>query len=251
MPAIRHEVPIADRATVASMAVAAGGFPSHAHDTHQLVIASRGVLVMGIEGQAWVTPRSRGLWIPAGVEHSIDTLGHATMSALWFNAGSSPLDWAEPTAFALTGLVRSLIEHVAAGPSAPSRPHAEALLFELMEPAPAPVTIDAPMPDDDRARRVAEALRVDPADPRTLQEWGREVGASDRTLLRLFQAQTGLGFHEWRTRSRIVAALPLLADGLPVAVVARRVGYASAGSFGAAFHRTIGVTPSAFATRPT
>ena len=250
MPQIRHLVPIADGATVASVAVAADGFPTHTHDTHQLVIASRGVLVMGIRGQAWVSPRSRGLWIPAGVPHSVATLGQASMTALWFSLESSPLDWAEPTPFVLTSLVRSLIEHLALGSNPQARHYGEGLLFELLEPAPAPVTIEAPMPDDERARQVAEVLRADPADPRTLQDWGRAVGASDRTLLRIFQSETGLGFHEWRTRTRITAALPLLADGLPVGIAARRVGYASAGSFGAAFHRVIGVSPSAFATMP-
>jgi AraC-like DNA-binding protein len=39
------------------------------------------------------------------------------------------------------------------------------------------------------------------------------------------------------------AALPHLAEGLPTASVAHRVGYATASSFAAAFHRVVGVTP--------
>ena len=35
---------------------------------------------------------------------------------------------------------------------------------------------------------------------------GREVGASDRTLMRAFRSETGLGFQEWRTRARVTAA---------------------------------------------
>ena len=49
-----------------------------------------------------------------------------------------------------------------------------------------------PVSDVDRAKRFYEGLgwttRADPADDRTLGEWGRVVGASDRTLMRAFTA---------------------------------------------------------------
>ena len=42
------------------------------------------------------------------------------------------------------------------------------------------------------------------------------------------------------------AALPLLADGEPVARVAHLVGYATASAFLAAFRRTVGMSPSSY-----
>ena len=101
-------------------------------------------------------------------------------------------------------------------------------------------------PDDDRARQVAVALLDHPADKRTLPEWGREVGASERTLARAFLAETGVSFGRWRTMLRIQAALTALAAGEPVTVVARRVGYDSDSAFVQAFRRETGVTPSAY-----
>ena len=82
---------------------------------------------------------------------------------------------------------------------------------------------------------VAEALLSDMADQRTLANWGRTVGSRVRTRARIFVAQTGLGFAEWRTCARLSAALPLLATGLGVGVVARRVGYTTPSAFVAAF----------------
>lgn len=52
-------------------------------------------------------------------------------------------------------------------------------------------------------------------------------------------------FTDWRTQVRLRASLPLLADGLPVAGVARRVGYASLNGFVDAFRRHFGHTPAA------
>jgi AraC-like DNA-binding protein len=107
-------------------------------------------------------------------------------------------------------------------------------------------TIEVRLPAAPTARRVAEALRADPADRRTLREWGREVGASERTLARGFAAGTGLPFGRWRTRLRMQAALSLLAAGQPVSRAAARVGYDTASAFVAAFRRETGQTPGAF-----
>jgi AraC-like DNA-binding protein len=63
------------------------------------------------------------------------------------------------------------------------------------------------------------------------------VGASQRTLARLFPRDTGLPFGRWRTRARISAAPPLLAAGELVGRVALRVGYLNASAFVAAFRQ--------------
>ncbi len=106
------------------------------------------------------------------------------------------------------------------------------------------------VPVDDRARFVADALIADPADGRTLGEWGRAAGASERTLSRRFVEETGLSFTEWRAQARLAAALPHLANGASIASVGRDVGYANPSAFIAAFRRVFGVTPGAYFDRP-
>ena len=84
---------------------------------------------------------------------------------------------------------------------------------------------------------------------RTRGRWWHGDGPSERATGRscaAFLAETGLGFNEWRTCARITAALPHLAAGTPVAVVAGAVGYRTASAFGAAFRRTMDTTPSAY-----
>jgi AraC-like DNA-binding protein len=53
-------------------------------------------------------------------------------------------------------------------------------------------------------------------------------------------------FGRWRTQVRLRAALPLLAEGLPVASVARRVGYATPSAFVAVFRKATGIPPGAY-----
>jgi len=93
---------------------------------------------------------------------------------------------------------------------------------------------------------LAQALAGNPADRRTLGQWGRAVGASERTLARAFQAGTGIPFGRWRILLRLQAALPALASGQPVSSVARRVGYESTSAFVAAFRQETGLTPAAY-----
>lgn len=127
------------------------------------------------------------------------------------------------------------------------RARAEAVLVDALVPVETvTVTVDVPMPADDRALAVAHALVDNPADQRTLEEWGRHVGASARTLGRAFRADTGMPFGRWRTSLRLRAALSDLADGQPVSNVARHVGYDTPSAFVAAFRRETGLTPGSY-----
>jgi AraC-like DNA-binding protein len=240
-----------DPGVVASYQLHPGtGFDAHRHEAHQLCLAAEGVLAMAVRERGWILPRSRGLWIPAGVPHSVGTIGATSMTALWFDPERCPVRWASPTVFEVDALLGQLVDRLVRENLPPAeRRRSEAVVFDLLQPLPEAVLVDLPMPADDRARQVAEGLVADPTDGRSLQGWGRAVGASDRTLLRAFQAETGVGFHEWRTRARVAAALPQLADGVPVRVVAGNVGFGSPSAFTAAFKRTLGSTPSAYLAR--
>lgn len=227
-------------------------FDWHRHDLHQLSVAADGVVSMGIDERVWVLPRSRALWIPAGLSHTVGTIGGGVMTTLWFDPPSCPIEWADPTVVPVDDLLAGLVARLDASPSPSSlsdaeRRRSEAVLFDLLSPLAAPTAVvDLPMPVDDRALRVAHALVAAPGDGRSLADWGRVVGASDRTLTRAFLRETGLRFDEWRTRARITAAVRLLATGVPVGRVATDVGYATASAFGAAFRRVTGTTPTAY-----
>ena len=91
-------------------------------------------------------------------------------------------------------------------------------------------------------------LRETPAENATLAELGRTIGASPRTLSRLFRDELGMTFHEWRTQLRIYHALVLLADGHDTIHTAYACGWASPSSFIAAFTRVIGTTPGRYRT---
>jgi len=237
--------------TVATFAMSAGSaFSWHTHHDHQLAWASSGVLTVVTQAATWVLPPTRALWIPAELPHETLASGPATMRTLYIRPGPCPISWAVPKTVAISQLLVELIGFLAGEvPDTTRRTRAEALLVDLLEPVEA-ATIQVRMPEDERAREVAQALAGNPSDKRTLDEWGREVGASGRTLARSFLADTGIAFGRWRTLLRLQAALPILAAGEPVGKVARVLGYDSTSAFVAAFRRETGMTPSAFVQNP-
>ena len=225
-------------------------FDWHTHPAHQLAWAASGVLTVRTATAAWVLPPTRALWIPAGLRHETLSAGTATMRTLYIKPELCPVSWPDPVPVAASPLLGELIgylEDPGLGPDRRSR--AEAMLVDLLQPV-TMTTVEVRMPADERARQVAEALSASPADGRTLAEWGRDVGASERTLARGFVAGTGLAFGRWRALLRLQAALPALAAGEPVVNVARHVGYESASAFVAAFRRETGVTPAAYFRTP-
>jgi AraC-like DNA-binding protein len=221
-------------------------FDWHTHDDHQVAWAASGVLTVRTADSAWVLPPTRALWIPAGVRHETLSAGPATMRTLYVRPDLCPISWPECTPVAAGPLLAELIGYLEdPGLAADQRAHAEAVLVDLLRPV-AMTAIEVRMPAEERAREVAQGLADDPADNRTLEQWGRQVGASGRTLARGFAAGTGLPFGRWRALLRLQAAMPALAAGEPVASVARHVGYESASAFVAAFRRETGLTPATY-----
>jgi AraC-like DNA-binding protein/quercetin dioxygenase-like cupin family protein len=221
-------------------------FDRHVHAKHQLAWARRGILTVGTDTAEWVLPATRALWIPAGVPHEVGASGNALMRTLYVSRAHCPIHWDRPTAVEASPLLAELISRLD-DPALPARPRrrTEAVLFDVLTPV-AVAAVRVPMPRDARAADVARRLLADPADGRNLAQWGWLVGASERTLARLFQRDTNVPFGRWRTLARISAALPPLAAGEPVGRVAVRVGYQNASAFVAAFRRETGMTPGGY-----
>jgi AraC-like DNA-binding protein len=219
-------------------------FEAHHHPVHQLAWSEQGILAVTIGERTWVLPSTRALWIPAGLVHVTAASSPATMLSAYF-ARRSVIRWKEPTVIAMSPLARELVRFLASAPKPAAAIHARKLLFAILAPL-SVSTVSAPCPEDPRARRVADALLANPADPRELAALGKKAGASARTLARLFVTETGMTFGEWRTRVRIRVALEALANGASVTEVAARVGYQRVSAFGAAFRRQTGTTPSRY-----
>ncbi|MFE5854228.1 helix-turn-helix domain-containing protein [Streptomyces sp. NPDC056500] len=222
---------------------------SHPFD-HELLWGVTGTAVTAVvDGVSWTVPPTVGLWLPAGTVHAVSTGPGADFNTTYFRAevftpaSTTPGVWGRPGLVAVCAALREILLHMRRyGMLLAARHRAEQVAFDLLQPLEI-AAVEVPMPTDPRALVVAKALTADPADPRGLTDFARLSGCGVRTLTRVFTADTGMSFVQWRTQVRIRAALTYLAAGLPVSVVGRRVGYSTPSAFVAVFRRVTGRTP--------
>ncbi|MCC5477895.1 AraC family transcriptional regulator [Streptomyces barringtoniae] len=217
---------------------------AHRHDDHQIVYAGRGVVAVTTDAGSWVAPATRAIWVPAGTVHAHDAHGELELHLVGLPASENPLTLDTPTVLAVSPLLRELIIAHTRDPDdgSPQRARLRAVLLDQLRASPQQ-PLHLPIPSSPLLRALCDILRADPADGRTLAELGREVGASDRTLSRLFRGDLGMSFPQWRTQLRLHHALILLAERTPVTTVAHRCGWSSASAFIDVFRRTFGHTP--------
>lgn len=220
----------------------------HYHDVQQLVYPSRGVLTISVPDGAWVVPPRRAVWIPATVPHSHQAHGRTEMRTLSFPPAVDPLGGQRPAVLAVTPLLREIIITLTddgAAYDAPLRESMEVIALDQLRRVDE-LPLYLPEPADDRLRAIAALLRADPSDDRTLERLGAEVGASERTLSRLFGRETGMSFPLWRTQLRLHRALVLLAAGTSVTSTALACGYKNPSAFIEVFSKAFGTTPGRY-----
>jgi AraC-like DNA-binding protein len=198
-----------------------------------------------------IVPANRVAWAPAGFTHYHRAHGHTEMRIVFLPASLARLVPAHPAVFTASDLAREILltltgppnyDHVARDYERSARARLRRVLVDQLHEA-HEQPLQLPEPQDDRLQAIARMLYRDPADNTALAELGQTVGASARTLSRLFRNELGMTFYEWRTQLRIYHALVLLADGHDTTHVAHACGWANPSSFIAAFTNIIGTTP--------
>ncbi|WP_368642581.1 helix-turn-helix transcriptional regulator [Castellaniella ginsengisoli] len=222
----------------------------HRHIWAQLSYATQGHLQVWTPYARFVALPQRAVWIPAGVLHRVQQSPHTVIRSLYLDADALGLDWLDCRVLAVSPLLHELIRHFSTLPieydlDGPDGRLAQVLADQLAVSPDAGLIL--PWPTDPRLQSVCQQLQRSPDDTPDLGSFSRRLGVSDKTLTRLFQQQTGLGFRLWRQRVRLVHALPLLERGDRITDVALACGYDSLSSFIAAFRAHTGVTPRAFA----
>ncbi|HKW53958.1 MAG TPA: helix-turn-helix transcriptional regulator [Stellaceae bacterium] len=223
--------------------------PQHRHARAQLVFAAHGVMVVSTGQGSWVVPPQRAVWMPPETEHAIRTWGQVAMRTLYVRADLAASLPAKCCVIAVSALLRELVLRAVELPllydEAGAAGRVMALILDEIRALPV-LPLHLPWPADARLKRLCAAIQHDPASARTLDEWGRGVGASGRTLARLFRQETGMSFGAWRQQVRLVDALGRLAAGQPVTDVALDLGYQSPSAFTSMFRRALGHAPTRY-----
>lgn len=221
----------------------------HSHEQGQFVFAVRGVVRIVTPTSVWMLGPRRGLWIAPGVAHELHAIGEVSMRSVYFEPDVVPYEGLDCRVLTMSTLLEALVEAMIADKAHdPERraPLIHPLLMKELRDAPVVTEGGLPLPVDRRLQEICEQLVLAPATSDSLGMWGDRVGASERTLARLFKEETGLTFGQWRQQLRIVEAISRLAQGMQVNRVAAELGYQNAGAFITMFRKITGETPSRY-----
>lgn len=222
----------------------------HQHDWGQLVFSITGAVRVSTERNTYIVPPSRAVWIPPGIVHAVSAIERADLRTLYLLPGllgDSP--WSSCRVLEVAPLLRELVLALPTDPAATPEQPRERLLTQLIvnELGQArTLRLGVELPQDKRLRRLCEAMLDAPGRFTRLDSWAAEVGASTRTVSRLFRDELGTSYAQWRSQVLLAHALSMAARQRPMSHIASELGYASASAFTAMVTRTVGMPPSRF-----
>lgn len=206
------------------------------------------MLVRTGEG-AWMVPSHQGIWIPAGVEHSIAMLGRVSTRSVYLEGEPA---FGMPPCCRVLGISPLLRELLIEAVDLPSEydiggraGKIMSLAIEEIRAAPA-LPLSLPLPADEKLAMRCQRFLERPSAQQTIDLWCRDLAVSRRTFTRRFQQETGLTFSVWQRRACLLWVLPRLLRGERVTTLAFDLGYSSPAAFATMFKQLMGTPPQAY-----
>jgi len=223
----------------------------HSHTWAQVLYAVAGVMWVEVDREALVVPPQRAVWLPPGAVHSIHMMSEVEMRNVYFHTRNVEHLSKQSDVFEINGLLRELItsiaeyEHTHARDSAYLEAAYKLAMLELVHAPRSSLRIPLPDASDRRLDALCRAVIDNPSIAISFEQHAASVGASVRTLSRLFTRELGMGFSEWRRQVQLAVAVSGLAEGRSVSSIARDLGYLPS-SFSDMFRRELGAPPTEF-----
>lgn len=220
----------------------------HTHDLHQLEYTFEGVAQVETATVRYLLPPQQAVWIPARVEHCT-TLTRVRTASVFFDPVFGIQAGERVRILAVSPVMREMILYARRWPIGRSSKDLIgdrffAALGDLVE-----ASLDQELPlcvPTSQHPLVSAAMHytnANLADVRVADVCDA-VGTSERSLRRIFVAESGLSWSQYLLESRLLRAMALLAEPGPnVLAVATAVGFESMSGFVRAFRRYTGETP--------
>ncbi len=223
----------------------------HRHRRAQLLYGATGIMRVDTADATWTVPTRRAVLIPSNTDHQVLMDGVSTRS-LYIEPSAAPWFPTRCQVVDVSPLLRALLLAAVDVP-AEYQSHGRdgalisLILHEIQSVTPLP--LDLPMPSRDDLRSLCRAFAAAPSVRELPAQWATRLNVSNRTFNRVFRAETGLTFQQWRQRACVLHAIRLLPTGATVTQVAATLGYDTPAAFSAMFVKQIGSTPKSFQQR--
>lgn len=224
----------------------------HSHPRGQLLWAEKGVLRITCEEFVWVVPPTHAIWIPSYQQHQVSSETKSTLRNLYIDP-SYPIrrDEKRVAMLIMTPLMREVVLKLSDNKHSLTDNRNKNLglvaidELEVLEP----FNNEIHTGQDPRLQRLISYIVQNPNQHLPLPALSSLVGASVRTIERLFKTETGMTFRQWRSRFRLMNSLGEFSQGKNSTTVAHELGYKSVSSFIATFKAQFGCTPQQYLAR--
>jgi AraC-like DNA-binding protein len=222
----------------------------HEHSQGQLCFAVQGCTRLTVGDLLCLLPPSRAVWIPPHVPHRTVVRKSADIRLVFFDEETSAQLPSQTCVMDVSPLMEAIVEALVMAPldqdwGLPPFNHLIALsLHEIREAPRQPMLL--PMPQD---RRLAPLMAQPDVLPPELCELVNIIGATAKTIGRIFQRETGMSYQQWRQQWRVLRGVEMLVTGQPVSHTSAELGFASDSAFISFFKQMIGCTPGAYLKR--
>jgi AraC-like DNA-binding protein len=224
---------------------------NHRHRRAQLLYGATGIMRVETADAAWTVPTHRAVLIPSNTDHQVLMDGVSTRS-LYIEPSAAPWFPVRCQVVDVSPLLRALLLAAVDLPASYDRHGRDGALIDLILheiQSVTPLPLDLPMPGRDDLRGLCQAFASAPSVRESPGRWATHLNLSVRTFNRVFRAETGLTFQQWRQRACILHAIGLLSGGMSVTRTAATLGYDNPAAFTAMFVKNIGSTPKSFLGR--
>jgi AraC-like DNA-binding protein/quercetin dioxygenase-like cupin family protein len=240
------------RQAVAKVIVMKKGYVDkwHNHAWHQIIFPFKGILQTKVDDTQFVIPHSGMLFIPANTNHESFVMTETQFIGVYLNPLFTRHYPSAATAISVTPFLKELILYLVdyVNDTTVSEVKISNLLTVLIDQMcnPEPYTMTLLLPTDRRLMIIFKALMDNPKQETKLSGWAKKVGASERTLSRLFTKELGMSFPLWRQHLRLITSLNLLETSLSVQEISYKVGYNADSSYIYAFKQLFKKTPQQY-----
>ena len=221
----------------------------HSHNWGQFVYSKKGVIVVKTCTDKYIIQPEQGMWLISNTLHEVMALSDVTLTSLYINNEISQQLSVACKILEVNEFLKCLMKEASTIPSNYYWQSSDGRLLRLIVDRlslASEVRLNLPYPKDGRLTKLLGKMQESPSDRKSLNEWGKIIGASSRTISRLFKQETGLNYSEWRARFLIQTAISRLVLGDSITSISLFLGYDSTAAFTYMFKEKTGVTPKKY-----
>lgn len=219
----------------------------HQHKKGQLLFAPKGCMSFALDNSMVILPPTKAVWIPPLTQHRAMMTNVVAYRSLYFDDKTfeCPNDI---VMIEVNELLKAIIDKMARWEwDTPKNEmkNTTALFWEEFYAAQRH-SFQLPLPTNHRFKKFREQLMQDAFVVPSLTSVADFIGASTKTVTRLFKAETGMSYQDWKLQWRLLKAIELLSRNMQVNDVSHWLGFSSDSAFIAFFKKQTGQTPLSF-----